>query len=56
MQHGDAAFRALVGLAGVTGIDEQYAVDRFLETPMRVAEEDDVRLCAFNLRFQFRRE
>ena len=56
MQHGDAAFHALLGLSGVTGIDEQHAVDCFLETPMRVAEEDDVWLREFDLRFQFRRE
>ena len=56
MQHGDTALRALLWLAGVTGIDEQHAVDRFLETSVCVAEEDDVRLRAFDLRFQLRRQ
>ena len=43
MKDGDAAFRALLGLAGVTGVDEQHTIDRFLEAPVCMAEHDDVR-------------
>ena len=43
MKNRDAAFCALLGLAGVTGVDEQYTIDRLVESPVRVSEHDDMR-------------
>ena len=56
MKNGDAPFCALFGLARVTGVDEQHAVDGLVESPVCVSEHDDVRRCVFDCRVQLRRQ